>query len=169
MNKLFLVSSLLLLVAVHAAFLTTSRVTFRGTTKHNVAQSPVDWMQESDMSHTSQPISPSNAWVKESSMYQAVECAEEECDVNEMNYHVSSLMQLDDECLFHQAFESEPTIECSNTQDRHLVQRILQLKHELHSLQEELKDNAFAKAVKNEHEQERQNHWYNDYINFYHM
>jgi len=158
----------LLLVVARAAFLApSSRVSFKCATKHQVAQSPVDWIQTSDVQEV---IVPSNPWVKESSMYQAIHCAEDDsCDAHELTYHLSSLMQLDDECLFHQAFESDPTMECSNTQDRHLVQRMLQLKHELHSLQEELKDNVFANAVKKEHRDKLQNHWYKDYLEFYHM
>lgn len=166
MNKLLLLSPLLLLVAAQAAFVTTQPARTSLLKRHLAS---VDWIQESNVQGQATEPTSTDPWVKKSRMYQAVECAGDECDVNEVTYHLSSLMQLDDECLFHQAFESEPTMECSNTQDRHLVQRILQLQSELHSLQKELKENEFVNAIKKQHEDELQNHWYNDYLEFYHM
>ena len=170
MYKFFLLYPVIL-IAANAAFLTScTRVPFIGAIMSNVAHSTAR-LQEFDIS--SQPslvVQPSSVWVKESAMSQAIHCAEDECDTNEMMFHISSLMQLDDECLFYQAFESTPlNHECDNTKDRKLIQRILQLKHELQLLEQELKDNAFANSVKKDHEAKLQDHWYKDYLDFYHM
>lgn len=167
----FLLFSLLLLVSVHAFVTTQSARESFAFTKHHVTQLPVDWTQhQSDTSSShSRTIEPTTPWVEKSNLHKAIECAQDECDANELTYHLSSLMQLDDECLFHQAFDSEPAMECSNTHDRHLVQRILQLQSEVRSLRQELKQNAFAKTIKKEHDNEVQNHWYNDYVEFYQM
>lgn len=165
MNKLGVILSLLYSAACAAFLPPLVPLALEDAIKRGVASQSLDWIQSSDSTH--EVIDP--AWIQGSSMYQAISCAEDECDANEIIYHVSSLRQLDDECLFHQAFESEPTMECSNTKDRHLVQRILELKHELHSLQQELDENEFANAIKDEHERALQEHWYKDYLEFYHM
>ncbi len=168
----FLHFSLLLIASVHCFFSNTqhARASF-ALAKHHITRLPVDWTQESDMFSRarSRTIEPGTPWVEKSNFRKAIECAEDECDANELTFHLSSLMHLDDECLFHQAFDDQPPMECSNTQDRHLVQRILRLQSEVRSLQQELKQNEFANVIKKQHDQEVQNHWYNDYLEFYHM
>lgn len=168
----FLLFSLLLLASVRA-FVTKqhSRASLFELTKHDVTRLPVDWTQESDMPSQgrSRSIKPTTPWVEKSNLHKAIECAEDECDANELTFHISSLMQLDDECLFHQAFDDEPPEECSNMSDLHLVQRILQLQSKVRSLRQELKQNEFAKAIKKQHDEVLQNHWYKDYLEFYQM
>lgn len=101
-------------------------------------------------------LTPDCVWVKETDQHRAVECAEGECSLDELESLIDVLKRDQDQ---------EEEEDLALAKGREDVLRMLELKHELKSLEETLADNVFVNRVETEDTQEQwEGHWYEDYI-----